>query len=205
VPQVHRSQPAFPARWLYGFLRALLGDRAFLSPSPLRSVASQGLDASNGASGPHDFAVRFSTVRPRGKRATTPSRPPHPVPTFVTMANAPLSEQDAAQRRLICLKRKAEFISREGWTGFADLPLRATVRHSKQSSSGKSALWGRSGLARLREPANCNFGQSRCSSRGRKGRPELGGYARLPLDDQRRLQKFCASRLTAFRKMPKAG
>ena len=26
-PQVHRSQPAFPAQWLYGFFRALPGDR----------------------------------------------------------------------------------------------------------------------------------------------------------------------------------
>src|ERR1700742_1560137 len=33
LPQVHRFQPAFPARWLYGFLRALPGDRALLSPS----------------------------------------------------------------------------------------------------------------------------------------------------------------------------
>jgi hypothetical protein len=29
-------------------------------------------------------------------RATTLPRPPHPVPTFVTMANAPLSEGDGA-------------------------------------------------------------------------------------------------------------
>ncbi len=29
----NRSIPAFPARWCYGFLRALLGDRAFLPPS----------------------------------------------------------------------------------------------------------------------------------------------------------------------------
>src|SRR6476660_10573918 len=32
-------KPAFPARWFYGFLRALPGDRALLSPSPLRSVS----------------------------------------------------------------------------------------------------------------------------------------------------------------------
>jgi hypothetical protein len=42
-----------------GFLRALPGDRAFLSPSPatMRKHHRQ-LDASVGASGPHDFAVR---------------------------------------------------------------------------------------------------------------------------------------------------
>src|SRR6266851_10128556 len=28
------GNPTFPAQWFYGFLRALPGDRAFLSPSP---------------------------------------------------------------------------------------------------------------------------------------------------------------------------
>src|ERR1700694_4817758 len=32
------EHPAFPAQWFYGLLRALLGERAFLPPSPLRSV-----------------------------------------------------------------------------------------------------------------------------------------------------------------------
>src|SRR5260370_12031979 len=32
------NTPAFPAQWFYGLLRALLGERAFLPPSPLRSV-----------------------------------------------------------------------------------------------------------------------------------------------------------------------
>ena len=57
------------------------------------------------ASGPHDFTVRFSAVssaRPvtahesqnppcRPIACTMPPRPPHPIPTFVTMANAPSS------------------------------------------------------------------------------------------------------------------
>src|SRR3954447_17555517 len=45
-----------------GLLRALLGDRALLPPSS--SGKSARLDASVGASGPHDFAVRISTIRP---------------------------------------------------------------------------------------------------------------------------------------------
>src|SRR5882757_10961242 len=35
--QVRRRLPAFPAQWLYGLLRALLGERAFLPPSPCGS------------------------------------------------------------------------------------------------------------------------------------------------------------------------
>jgi hypothetical protein len=85
------------------FLRALPGDRAFLPPSsadigwsaPGRAdFASARLDASVGASGPHDFAVRFSAVRQRAvdnsqasldppchhvSRLTLP-RPSHPAP-----------------------------------------------------------------------------------------------------------------------------
>src|SRR3984893_17253873 len=54
----HRKSPGIPARnGFNGFLRALPGDRAFLSPS-LAKIASRKLDAGVEASGPHDFAVR---------------------------------------------------------------------------------------------------------------------------------------------------
>ena len=83
----------------------------------LATVASQKnsarLDASIGASGPHDFAVRSHPSSPKGfaglwrrssariKHATTLPRPPHPIPTFVTMANAPLPERDDWDKPLI--------------------------------------------------------------------------------------------------------
>jgi hypothetical protein len=57
-----------------GFLRALPGDRALLPPSPGGCLSAK-LDASVGASGPHDFTVRASAVRQR-----TPPRPLHPAP-----------------------------------------------------------------------------------------------------------------------------
>src|SRR6202165_357579 len=44
-----------------GFLRALPGDRAFLSPSSC-GVAPTRLDAGVEASGPHDFAVRVQNA-----------------------------------------------------------------------------------------------------------------------------------------------
>ena len=86
------NSPAFPAQWFYGFLRALPGDRLCCHRRPREALASHELDASVGASGPHDFAVRdLRRSSARIKRATTPSRPPHPAPTFVTIAIRPSS------------------------------------------------------------------------------------------------------------------
>ena len=77
--------PAFPARWFYGFLRALPGDRAFLSPSPAAMRKHcRSLDASVEAPGPHDFTVRLDALRLSHRR-----RPSHPRPTFVTIAIRP--------------------------------------------------------------------------------------------------------------------
>jgi hypothetical protein len=52
-----RDIPAFPAQWLYGLLRALPGERPFLSPLPRHHRAAR-IDARVAAPGPHDFAVR---------------------------------------------------------------------------------------------------------------------------------------------------
>ena len=53
--QVGRNDPALPAQWLYGLLRALLGVPGFLAPV----VCSLGrLDPSIGGSGPHGLTVR---------------------------------------------------------------------------------------------------------------------------------------------------
>src|SRR6202022_4344972 len=83
-PRSHREPPAFPhANGFNGLFRTLPGDRAFLSPSfcgygfvRARSgrLASAKLDAGVEASGPHDFAVRVSAVRPRacGRSRVTP-------------------------------------------------------------------------------------------------------------------------------------
>jgi len=62
--------------------RALPGDRALLPPSLADHLRQ--LDASVGASGPHDFAVRKSAAR----LASLP-RPPHPASTSVTIAIRP--------------------------------------------------------------------------------------------------------------------
>src|SRR5437879_3186312 len=66
------ASPGIPARnGFNGFLRALLGDRALLPPSsadmfclsPVGPTRLRELDASVGASGPHDFAVRCNISR----------------------------------------------------------------------------------------------------------------------------------------------
>jgi hypothetical protein len=45
----------------------------------------------------------------RSPRATTQPRPPHPVPTFVTMANAPLKDRMAAMKPVIWVKWEVDY------------------------------------------------------------------------------------------------
>src|SRR3954463_9695309 len=81
------EHPTFPARWLYGLWRDLPG-RAVLvvtvvpwELSPLRN-----LTPAYRASGPHAFTVRLCRTRQSQHR-----RPPHPRPSFVAIASAPLN------------------------------------------------------------------------------------------------------------------
>src|SRR6266568_5247965 len=84
------ESPDIPARnGFNGFLRALPGDRACLPPSPAdRSCLSpvgptrlRKLDASVGASEPHDFAVRSNIVRQLAVRSLTGLSPTRPAIT----------------------------------------------------------------------------------------------------------------------------
>jgi hypothetical protein len=106
------GDPTFPAQWLYGLFRALPGESGFVvsvaSRNPVarpgRAFAPpQDLTPTTEASGPHDFTVRFSIVRPALRRPLTETRPAnklharhrrvHHIPSqrSVTMANAPSS------------------------------------------------------------------------------------------------------------------
>ena len=110
------NTPAFPARWFYGLYRALPGDRLVCHRRPAGLTAE--LDASIGASEPHDFAVRLTH---RSSRAH--QRPPHPAPRFVTIASAPLVGTGWGKLiALICPTTEGENFSREGWTGFLICP-----------------------------------------------------------------------------------
>src|SRR6202040_3331967 len=65
VSQVTPESPGTPRAMVYGLFRALPGEPGFLATVTPEKLASQELDASVGASGPHDFAVRLSAVRHR--------------------------------------------------------------------------------------------------------------------------------------------
>src|SRR5882757_9596621 len=97
--------------------------------------SSARLDASVGASGPHDFAVRISILRPALACLTLP-RPPHPAPNVRDDREAPLRGRGTAgDIEVIWGKREAEYFCKGGWTGFGDLP----VGRASPASSGKSA------------------------------------------------------------------
>jgi hypothetical protein len=56
----------------------------FVTVAPRKRELPENLTPAIGASGPHDFAVRFTRCSSKAHR-----RPPLPAPTSVTMANAP--------------------------------------------------------------------------------------------------------------------
>src|SRR5712672_1533187 len=91
------GNPAFPAQWFYGLLRALPGDQACLTPSPALLIAdlTPASGRQNDTTWPYASApfVRLAIAR------LTPPRPPHPVPRFVTTRDPPLlSERDGANQ-----------------------------------------------------------------------------------------------------------
>jgi hypothetical protein len=89
-PQVNRSNAGFPCAVVYGLLRALPGDRAFLPPSSARCASIvANLNASIGAPGPHDFAVRDI------RRSSLAVSRVHRIPPRVRdVRNAPLVGRD---------------------------------------------------------------------------------------------------------------
>ena len=90
------GNPAFPAQWFYGLLRALPGDRLSCHRHFVRTYPTK-LGASTGAPGPHDFAVR---AKPRSSVAAFASTASHRA--FVTCAT-PLSSGETGELvALIC-------------------------------------------------------------------------------------------------------
>ena len=76
----------------------------------LRSCLRE-LDASVGASGPHDFAVRLGAVRQRHRHV-------HRIPPRVRDdRDTPLEwDETAAESEVICVFGKSEYFCKRGWT-----------------------------------------------------------------------------------------
>ena len=110
VSQVTPESPGIPRAMALRLMSYPPRRSAFLPPSSAE-IASRKLDASVEASGPYDFAVRR-------KALSSPAlpRPPHPVPRFVTLRNAPLFGPGWRDRELICHFGKPEYFCKKGLT-----------------------------------------------------------------------------------------
>src|SRR5271169_5177728 len=77
------------------------------------------LDASVGASGPHDFAVRDSIIRPRARARLTLPRPSHPAPNVRDDRETPLVMRRGTARVLVLIwpDEEAKYFFAEDWTG----------------------------------------------------------------------------------------
>jgi hypothetical protein len=112
--QVQRRQSGLPCAMVLQLISCSpRRDLACLSPSSPRSLLLRNSTPATGASGPHDFAVRFSHAR-----QSQPSRPSLPDPRFVTNAHTPLWwDGMAIEVKLICPRDQARPLRHIGTTG----------------------------------------------------------------------------------------
>jgi hypothetical protein len=70
------------------------------------------------ASGHQDHTTSPSAKRRSSAQRIAPGdlRPSHPTPTFVTMANVPLSGSDAANMKVICVRCERKYFFEWDWT-----------------------------------------------------------------------------------------
>jgi hypothetical protein len=85
------EHPAFPAQWLYGLCRALPGEPSSVATVAPEKLASQELGASFGRQNHTILPYASAPFVTKSASASTASRP-----TSVTIASAPLSEQDGS-------------------------------------------------------------------------------------------------------------
>jgi hypothetical protein len=93
----------------------------FLVTVAPKKLASQELDASAEASGPHDFAVRVTRCSSKAH-----PRPPHPAPRFVTIASRPSEGRDGSKHAGDLGKKESRIFFAKGldrvWRERGDLP-----------------------------------------------------------------------------------
>jgi hypothetical protein len=99
------------------------GDRLSCHHHQRDAFASHELDASTGASDPHDFAVRNDIARPR-KRCADIVASTATFPSFVTTADAPLGGKGCVYCKAVLPQRKVDYFhSRELTNIWRDLPV----------------------------------------------------------------------------------
>jgi hypothetical protein len=152
------ESPGIPARnGFNGFLRALPGDRALLPRSsadmsclsPVGPTRLRKLDASVGASGPHDFAVRCNISRPhavdrsqafrqptlRSRRAQNAAASTAPLPASVTIVIRPSCGVGWREFvEMICPTGEAKYFCK--WDSTQNCPTGKSPHVHKRSSPG---------------------------------------------------------------------
>jgi hypothetical protein len=96
----------------------IAGDRALLPPSPPRSLLLKSLTP---ASGRQDHTTSPSARKARSSMRSL--RPPHPVPTSVTIAKRPsVWARTARDMQVIWLRREWKYFCEGGWTAESHHP-----------------------------------------------------------------------------------
>src|SRR6266853_5183675 len=111
------GNPAFPAQWFYGLLRALPGDQACLTPSSALLIAdlTPAWGRQNHTTSPYASAsfVRLAIAR------LTPPRPPHPLPNVRDDRETPLYRaRTGKDMHLIWVGGEAKYFCFRGLTRF---------------------------------------------------------------------------------------
>ena len=106
------KHPAFPAQWFYGLCRTLPGDRAFLSPSSLRSLLLKNLTPASRRQDHTILPSARSALSSLALLASIASRS-----NVRDDRETPLSVgRDGGRYKLICVFGKSEYFFKEGWT-----------------------------------------------------------------------------------------
>src|SRR5712672_443239 len=104
------GNPAFPAQWFYGLLRALPGDQACLTPSPARLIA----DLTPASGRQNDTTWPYASGRARLARCRV-----HRIPTRVRdVRETPLCGSDRRISDLIWVRWQAKFSEIRNWWAF---------------------------------------------------------------------------------------
>jgi hypothetical protein len=133
VPTVTPDTPGIPYAMVYGFLRALPGDRAFLSPSPAENSSTDLTPASRRQD--HTTSPSASHASRQSVPASIASRP-----AFVTIAIRPCLGRDGAVVDLIWVRRERNYFCKQDWTASISLhPLNKLGLTREANSSGSSS------------------------------------------------------------------